>query len=173
LASLRCFSLFPVSDLKKLTLNEVRERSRLSLEAAEGFESLPLRHFSRRSRRAGPAGKVAAGAKLCMVYPIPMPDAPFDLPACAGCGSCCHLVVELAPGVDDVPESLVVEHAGVRCMEQRGDGACVALDPATLLCTIYERRPQVCRSLKRGESLCRRAIDWYGSAPPALAGLPS
>jgi len=45
LPSLRCLSLFPVSGLKKLTLNEVRELSRLSLEAAEGFESLPLRHF--------------------------------------------------------------------------------------------------------------------------------
>jgi Fe-S-cluster containining protein len=69
------------------------------------------------------------------------------------------VVVELISGVDDhIPEDLVVEHAGVRCMEQLGDGACVALDPVTRLCTIYERRPKTCRRLKRAESLCRMAL---------------
>ena len=87
-----------------------------------------------------------------------MPAVLDDLPACAACGSCCHLVVELAPLTDDVPEEFVVEHAGVRCMEQRGDGACVALDPFSRLCTIYDRRPQVCRDFNRGDSLCRRAV---------------
>lgn len=105
------------------------------------------------------------GDELCMVNVIPMLDAHDSLPACAGCGSCCHLVVELMPGDDDVPEAFVVEHAGVRCMEQHGDGACVALDPITRLCTIYDQRPQVCRSLRRGDSLCRKALAWYGSAP--------
>lgn len=87
-----------------------------------------------------------------------MPDTLDDLPACAGCGSCCHLVVALTPGVDSVPEELVVEHEGVRCMDQRGSGACVALDPITRLCTIYENRPKTCRDFKRGEPLCRKAI---------------
>lgn len=82
-----------------------------------------------------------------------------NIPPCAGCGRCCHLVVELISGVDDdVPEDLVVEHAGVRCMEQLGDGACVALDPVTLLCTIYERRPDTCRRLKRAGSVCQMAL---------------
>ena len=88
-----------------------------------------------------------------------MPAALDDLPPCAGCGNCCHLMVELKLGVDDhVPEELIVEHDGVRCLEQRGDGACVALDPVSRLCTIYEQRPQVCRDFKRAESLCRRAV---------------
>jgi len=82
----------------------------------------------------------------------------LDVPACAGCGKCCHLVVELRPLVDDVPEEMVVEREGVRCMDQQGDGACVALDPNTRLCTIYERRPQTCREFRRGESLCRQVI---------------
>jgi uncharacterized protein len=81
-----------------------------------------------------------------------------DLPACAGCANCCHLLVELTPFVDNVPEEFVVEHDGVRCMDQRGDGACVALEPGTRLCTIYDQRPQVCRDFNRGESLCRRAV---------------
>jgi Fe-S-cluster containining protein len=87
-----------------------------------------------------------------------MPLLPDDFPACAGCGKCCHLVVELDPLLDHVPEELVVEHDGVRCMEQRGNGACVALDPTTRLCTIYESRPQVCRDFSRGESLCVRIV---------------
>lgn len=80
-----------------------------------------------------------------------------EVPACAGCGKCCHLLVELAPG-DDVPEHLIVEHSGVRCLDQQGDGACMALDPETRLCTIYEQRPQVCRDFARGESLCRQIV---------------
>ncbi len=99
-----------------------------------------------------------------------MPHALDDLPACAGCGKCCHLVVELTPLDGEVPEELVVEHAGVRCMEQRGDGACVALDAVTQLCTIYERRPQACRDFLRGEALCRRAVlGRRGSLAPVTA----
>lgn len=66
-------------------------------------------------------------------------------------------MVELRTG-DVVPEELVVEHEGVRCMDQRGNGACVALDPQTMLCTIYEERPQTCRDFNRGEELCRRIL---------------
>jgi uncharacterized protein len=80
-----------------------------------------------------------------------------DLPLCAGCGRCCHLVVELRPG-DMVPEEFVVEREGARCMDQRGDGACVALDPDTKLCTIYADRPQTCRDFTRGETICRRIL---------------
>lgn len=77
-----------------------------------------------------------------------------DLPACAGCGQCCHLVVELRPG-DVVPEELTAVREGALCMDQRSDGACVALDPATQLCTIYETRPWTCRAFQRGSTLCR------------------
>lgn len=43
-------------------------------------------------------------------------------------------------------------------MDQLGNGACVALDPNTHLCTIYESRPQTCRDFNRGESLCRQIL---------------
>jgi Fe-S-cluster containining protein len=66
-------------------------------------------------------------------------------------------VVELRAG-DIVPEHLVVERDGVRCMDQRGDGACVALDGETKLCGIYAARPQTCRDFNRGEALCRSVL---------------
>lgn len=90
-----------------------------------------------------------------------MPDLPDDLPACAGCGLCCHLVVELRPW-DDVPADLVAVREGVRCMDQHGDGACVALDSGSHLCTIYEDRPQTCRDFARGEALCRQLVFSVG-----------
>jgi uncharacterized protein len=67
-------------------------------------------------------------------------------------------VVELRAG-DRVPEAFVVEHTGVRCMDQRGDGACIALDLVTRLCTIYETRPQTCRDFARGSDLCRKILE--------------
>ena len=59
---------------------------------------------------------------------------------------------------DVVPEELVVTHEGIRCMDQRGNGACVGLDPVTMLCTLYESRPKTCRDFNRGEALCRRIL---------------
>jgi Fe-S-cluster containining protein len=75
-----------------------------------------------------------------------------------GCARCCHLVVELQAGDDRVPEEWVVEYEGVRFMDQRGDGACVALDPVSRRCTLYEDRPAVCRQFDRGSALCRSVL---------------
>lgn len=102
---------------------------------------------------------VAWSVELCEPQRLEK-DLHADLPACAGCGTCCRLVVELAPA-DDVPEDLVVERDGMRFMDQRGNGACVALDPLTRLCTIYDRRPETCRIFSRGTELCRRVLLRY------------
>ena len=67
-------------------------------------------------------------------------------------------MVELRPGDEHIPGEYVTEHDGVRCMDQRGNGACVALHPATMLCTIYEQRPQTCRDFARGSGICRRIL---------------
>ncbi len=81
-------------------------------------------------------------------------------------------MVELRAG-DVVPEEFVVEREGARCMDQRGDGACVALDPVTQLCTIYAERPQTCRDFTRGETICRRILGrplTVTTPDPTLAG---
>ena len=87
-----------------------------------------------------------------------MTDAHLDLPVCAGCGICCHLAVELDPATDVIPDNLTIRRAEGHFKDQEGDGACVALDPVTKLCTIYEIRPSACRTFTRGEALCRRVI---------------
>lgn len=82
-------------------------------------------------------------------------------------------MVELKPG-DTVPAALIVERDGGRFLDQRGNGACAALDPATMLCTIYESRPQTCRDFHRGGSLCRWILDLAAPKPakPASALAP-
>jgi len=58
-------------------------------------------------------------------------------------------------GEDDVPLRLTVEDRwGGTVMARRDDGWCAALDRRTLLCTIYERRPAVCRDYELGGSDC-------------------
>jgi Fe-S-cluster containining protein len=103
--------------------------------------------------------KFAIAANRCLGGGLISSSDSSDLPACAGCGRCCHQVVELVAGVDVVPEAWVVEHDGVRCLDQRGDGACVGLDAVTQLCTIYETRPQTCREFERGGGLCRAVLE--------------
>lgn len=67
-------------------------------------------------------------------------------------------MVVLDEATDRVPPQFAVEREGVWCMDQEGDGACVALDRATKRCTIYEIRPQVCRDFTRGDLLCRQLL---------------
>jgi Fe-S-cluster containining protein len=39
-------------------------------------------------------------------------------------------------------------------MRSLDDGWCAALDRQTMLCTIYERRPLICREFEVGDSDC-------------------
>jgi len=67
-------------------------------------------------------------------------------------------LVELKKDVDFVPERFVVEYNGAFFMDQKSDGACVALDPVSRACTIYEDRPWTCRQFDRGGVLCRKIL---------------
>lgn len=58
-------------------------------------------------------------------------------------------------GDDDVPEEMTMEDAwGGWVMRRREDGWCTALDRRTMLCTIYARRPWICRDYAMGDSDC-------------------
>lgn len=58
-------------------------------------------------------------------------------------------------GDDDVPPALTeVDRWGGWVMARLGDGWCAALNRDTLRCTIYERRPTICRDYQVGGSDC-------------------
>ena len=75
--------------------------------------------------------------------------------SCSTCrANCCKLEVILM-GDDDVPDALIhVDQWGGHVMARRDDGWCAALNRDTMLCSIYERRPAVCRAYEMGGSDC-------------------
>ena len=81
---------------------------------------------------------------------------------CANCeASCCRLEVMLITDTG-VPDNFIeTDKWGGESMARLDDGWCSALDRNTMLCTIYEKRPQICRDLVMGEYECLsiRAAD--------------
>jgi len=74
---------------------------------------------------------------------------------CASCKACCCRLEVMLMGDDDVPEEATVQDQwGGWIMLRLDDGWCAALDRATMLCTIYERRPFICREYQAGDSDC-------------------
>lgn len=68
--------------------------------------------------------------------------------------SCCRLEVMLM-GDDDIPVNLTEQDKwGGWIMKRLDDGWCSALNRNTMLCTIYERRPVICRDYQVGDSDC-------------------
>lgn len=58
-------------------------------------------------------------------------------------------------GDDDIPLELTEQDKwGGWVMSRLDDGWCAALDRNTRLCTIYERRPMICRDFQVGDSDC-------------------
>ena len=69
--------------------------------------------------------------------------------------NCCKLEVILM-GEDDIPSELIhIDRWGGHVMARLDDGWCVALNRDTMLCSIYERRPGVCREYEMGGDDCR------------------
>lgn len=50
-----------------------------------------------------------------------------------------------------------VDEWGGETMDKGPDGWCAALDRNTMLCTIYKRRPLICREFEMGGADCREA----------------
>lgn len=60
-------------------------------------------------------------------------------------------------GDDDVPATFeAIDRWGGHVMKRLNDGWCAALDRETMRCSIYERRPQVCRDFELGGYDCLR-----------------
>lgn len=75
---------------------------------------------------------------------------------CSTCqASCCRLEVMLITDTG-VPEHLVeTDEWGGLTMARLDDGWCAALDRDTLKCSIYSRRPWICREFEMGADECR------------------
>jgi Fe-S-cluster containining protein len=52
-------------------------------------------------------------------------------------------------------EHIKIDQWGAETMARLGDGWCSALDRSTLLCTIYENRPWICREFETGSDECK------------------
>lgn len=79
-----------------------------------------------------------------------------------GCGKCCWLRVVIEPE-DDVPKEMTEPYDGdgvpeIIMKRDPVDMYCIAFDRETRLCTIYERRPAMCREFDCGNALCLQAI---------------
>ena len=74
---------------------------------------------------------------------------------CATCEACCCRLEVMILTDTGVPEEFIVADKWGGCsMERLDDGWCAALDRNTMLCTIYEKRPLVCREFEEGEYEC-------------------
>jgi len=74
---------------------------------------------------------------------------------CANCkASCCRLEVLLITDTG-VPNNFTeIDKWGGMTLSRLEDGWCAALDRNTMLCTIYDRRPWICREFEMGEYEC-------------------
>ena len=81
-----------------------------------------------------------------------LPDAEVTCASCEAC--CCRLEVMLITDTG-VPDMFIeTDKWGGRSMARLEDGWCSALDRNTMMCTIYEQRPWVCREFEMGAYEC-------------------
>ncbi|PMR76443.1 YkgJ family cysteine cluster protein [Billgrantia endophytica] len=83
----------------------------------------------------------------------------INLPApgvtCSNCHACCCRLEVMLLTDTGVPERFVESDAwGGQVMARLDDGWCAALDRGTMMCTIYENRPWVCREFEMGSYEC-------------------
>jgi len=108
-------------------------------------------------------------------------NATEDSAACLRCGVCCFSRLDTYVRVSGPdwerlgPDAERVAHfIGHRAYLRMREGRCAALETRTgddggavHFCTIYERRPQVCRDLARGSPGCEAELALKGDRPAA------
>lgn len=74
---------------------------------------------------------------------------------CTNCQACCCRLEVMLITDTGVPERYIdIDAWGGQIMARLDDGWCAALDRQTLMCTIYDRRPLICREFEMGGSEC-------------------
>lgn len=95
--------------------------------------------------------------------------------SCQRCDAvCCRQTVLVMPEDRGVPRHMIDRTPeGLEVMAQDEDGWCVAMDPNRMNCSIYDRRPGVCRAFQMGSRDCREVREIYAhlydgyETPPA------
>lgn len=78
--------------------------------------------------------------------------------SCSTCNAaCCRLEVLLITDTDVPARFIATDEWGGQTMLRLDDGWCAALDRSTMLCTIYEKRPLICREFEMGGRDCLAA----------------
>ena len=74
---------------------------------------------------------------------------------CANCEACCCRLKVMLITDTGVPDHFIeTDEFGGMSMVRLDDGWCSALDRNTLTCTIYDKRPLICREFEVGEYEC-------------------
>ncbi|RLA07546.1 MAG: YkgJ family cysteine cluster protein [Gammaproteobacteria bacterium] len=75
--------------------------------------------------------------------------------SCSRCDACCCRLEVMLISDTGVPTYLVeTTQWGGQVMARLDDDWCAALDRNTMLCSIYEKRPQICRDFEMGSFEC-------------------
>ena len=86
---------------------------------------------------------------------IPLTDLNEPAVTCSTCAACCCQLEVMLITDTGVPERFI-DHDdwGGEVMLRLDDGWCAALDRNTMMCTIYEKRPLICREFEMGDVEC-------------------
>jgi len=80
------------------------------------------------------------------------PEPAVSCDHCKAC--CCRLEVMLITETGVPGHFIAIDQWGGRVMARLEDGWCSALDRNTMRCSIYDKRPWICRELQAGEHEC-------------------
>lgn len=97
--------------------------------------------------------------KPTRIESLTLPDPNVSCSSCQAC--CCRLEVMLITETG-VPERFIEEDEwGGLTMARLDDGWCAALDRTSMSCSIYEKRPLICREFEMGgyECIAERAAN--------------
>lgn len=78
-----------------------------------------------------------------------------EVATCATCqASCCRLEVMLITDTGVPDKYIEFDEWGGMSMIRLDDGWCAALDRSTMRCSIYDKRPWICREFEMGGYEC-------------------
>jgi len=86
---------------------------------------------------------------------IEIKELPVSEVTCSNCRACCCSLEVMIISDTGVPDRHIhTDDYGSETMLRLNDGYCSALDRDTLMCTIYENRPWVCREFEMASYEC-------------------